>query len=330
MSYGFEAINDFGHVLVSSEFHNLHWIGDARVVGHEQVLSSHGGFRHITYRIPAIDAPIPFITLPNSDYYGVAGVRRVSDGAHAWEIDVVASGTSKVEPRMLCFVDADNVWPPAEQYGFVVKDAQGETAFDSRARPLVVTNAGQVRPRGGIYSRSVSLNAKYCRSSTSSAMRPNRHNTYNWLFEEEEPAFFFPTLGTGFRMEGEEEDDESTNWYGETTVEVWVSVYWVFYRSAIRKRDGNLECGWIAVDHGCAYEYESASGWGFGGWLGAIIGLISGGIGGMLTGIVVEALISGYLHDTSSGGGGSGPDSSYTTNTKNTPIMVTDASLYQR
>lgn len=332
MNHGFEAFNDFGHVLVSNEFHSLHWFGDAELIKHEQVKSTHGGYRHLTYRIESLVPFIPFITIPTEDYYGIAGIRRMNDGKNGWVVDVIASGTSNGEPRMLCFADVNAFWPPPERYGLVVTDANGQTAFDSRARPLVVTNAGDVRPREEIYTRSVSLDPKHCGSCSSgcgSAMRPNQHNTYNWLFQEEEPAFFFPALGTGFRMEGADKKKEKTDWYGKVTIKLWVSVYWAFYRTGIRRRNDNLECGWVTVDSGCASDYKKKTSWGFGG-IFTIIGIVAGGFGGILTGIALDYLISGALKDSASVEGGSGPDSSYTTSTKTVSVMVTDASIYRR
>jgi hypothetical protein len=104
MSYGFQAVNDNNQVLVSSDTRNLHFIQkiaaprntvisatdpDAGVIYQSEYF---GGIRHWRYTATCATTPVPFFTMPTSDYHAV--VRVENKGNNRWDIELIRSGTS--------------------------------------------------------------------------------------------------------------------------------------------------------------------------------------------------------------------------------------------
>ena len=118
MSYGFEATNNSGQVLVSSDTKNLHFI--QRITGPRNttlsdtdldagVIASYdywGGIRRWRYTATCSTTPVPFFTIPryylNPQYHGVNGgmfgyhayaiTRLQNKGNNRWDIEIGRTG----------------------------------------------------------------------------------------------------------------------------------------------------------------------------------------------------------------------------------------------
>ncbi|MBK5942701.1 hypothetical protein [Halorhodospira halophila] len=274
MSFGFTAVNDAGQVLVSSDSRTLHHLGEATYLGQMSGFNTHGGYRRFGYEVRSPVAPMPFFTMPTSDYYGIASIRESSSGI--WHVEIIRSGTGSARPEVHAFADVRAFAEPDEGWGMVVYDEDGGQTFDSRLQPLIITDTTMASPPSGVLGSAISgLSAKHCRSSNSSAgnqLQPTEQNRY-WSPEvESEPAYFFSSMAQTYRegmFEDEDEYCEDIDAYGECVgrmvYEAWVSVYWAFYRSGIRRNGDYLEAGWITVDFGCVSDYEEETTFGIGG-----------------------------------------------------------------
>lgn len=84
MSFGFLATNNNNQVLISSDTRNLHFIGKATYASTLDSLDSFGGMRRWLYRIqmPLTVTPLPFITMPTSNKYGISAVRNLEPASY--------------------------------------------------------------------------------------------------------------------------------------------------------------------------------------------------------------------------------------------------------
>jgi len=139
MSSGFLALNNNNKVLVSSDTRNLHFLGKAIYNATIKSFDGYGGLRQYTFRIACNVTPVPFITMPTADAYGVSAVRQVTTGI--WEIEVIRSGTGDAVPEVYVFCDPRGFSSARDSgYGMLVLANDGTPAFDSRLSPLLVTN----------------------------------------------------------------------------------------------------------------------------------------------------------------------------------------------
>jgi hypothetical protein len=102
--YGFQAINDNNQVLISSDTRNLHFIAKLTTPRNETVSASDpdagviftsdyfGGIRHWRYSVNCSTTPVPFFSMPTTDYHAI--VRVVNKGNNRWDIELIRSGTS--------------------------------------------------------------------------------------------------------------------------------------------------------------------------------------------------------------------------------------------
>jgi hypothetical protein len=110
--YGFQAINDNNQVLISSDTRNLHFIAKLTAPRNETVSASDpdagliftsdyfGGIRHWRYSVTCSTTPVPFFSMPTTDYHAI--VRVENKGSNRWDIELIRSGTSSTA---LTFVD---------------------------------------------------------------------------------------------------------------------------------------------------------------------------------------------------------------------------------
>jgi len=304
MSFGFEATNQAGQVLVSSSTRNLHFIGKATLTTTINSFNGYGGLRHWAFRINTTHAPMPFFTVPTMDYYGIAAIRQISVGL--WEIEVIRSGVSATIPEVFVFVDPRGAPNSADNYGMQVLHDDGTPSFDSRFHPLSVSGGALVAPPANpIIHGPGSLSARSCNSDASSTLAPSESTNYIVDWGAGAPIVFFPTLAQAQREFTYTETTSSclgidaygVCWgYGEGTK--YQSTYWAFYRAGVRLISNTLSCGWITVKYACNWRQEEK---------GTLIGIgISGGT------------------DT----GGVWPYSNQTINLAATAVISSQASLY--
>lgn len=306
MSSGFLALNNSNQVLVSSDTRNLHLVTKITTPS-EVVLSNdnYGGVRIWKYRVSCPVYPVPFFTMPTTDFYGVTRITSVSDGV--WDIELIRSGTATSVPTVYVFADP-RAATPSETFGMVVYRDDGTPAFDSRLRPLVVAGGLNVsQPSNPRPTFPYGLDPKYCASSESDAgghFAPTESNTYSLSGQPSTPMFFYASLAQAERQanySASETDCLGSNKLGicitKTTYD-WNSSYWAFYRGGISWNGSQLNAGWIVVAWGCNWNYNQDD---------SLIGI---GIGG------------------DSGGGGTWPYSNETINLSSSSVITADSTRY--
>lgn len=280
-AFGFEAKNNAGQVLVSSETRNLHFVGKAALNRVIKQFNGYGGLRHYAFWIDCEVTPVPFFTMPTDDYYGVVAVREIQlyPTSKTWEIEVIRSGTSDIVPEVYVFSDPRGIGYRDTNYGLLVMRDDGTPSFDSRLSPLTVTGGINVAPPSNPLTVAPgALSAKYCESDPGGQMGPNNRNTYQFTAPGGKPIFFFPSIAQAereFRFDASEEECDGFDVYGNCVGAgrkySWSSYYWAFYRGGIRYVGGYLFAGWIAAEFGCHWTYNKDS---------SFIGIGTGGASG--------------------------------------------------
>jgi len=296
MSYGFEAINDNGKVIINDKIENLHFLGKATRGGNN---SDYGNFPNYSGALDALDGrtihyftitctgtPIVFIKpYPNGRFTGVI---KQSVSGTTWSFDVVVSGTSTADPpELYCFVNADEVPTSSENYGMQVFKANGTTrTFDSRRQPLAITSGGTViapsDPTLGTGLPTSTSGHPWNYATNDHDFRcQGVHNRYSdssvTTTNSSDLMFSCPSLAQAVcrrRMDGFKQSQD----YGQPTQNHYSTAQWyVMYRAAFRvgtrSGAGFFDAGWVVYAAG----YSFSSSFEDGGWFGGGGGSYSSG-----------------------------------------------------
>jgi hypothetical protein len=306
MSFGFLALNNNNDVLISSDTKNLHFLQKRTSPTTVSFTSNdYGGMRRFIYSFSNVNTvPVPFFSVPTADFYAIS---RVEDkGSNNWDIEIIRSGTSTSTPEVYLFAPP-SAGSPSGNYGMVVFNSDGSSAFDSRLKPLAITGGQSVshpsNPRTSFSSSG--LNAKFCPTNASTTFVPTEYNSYTLSGQPSKPIFSFFSLAQAERevtvQETEVECDGASAYgvcVGIERTYYWTSKYWAFYRGGIRWNNGNLRAGWITVEKGCNWTYYKDS---------EFLGIGTGG---------------------DSGSGGNWPYSNETINTSANSVIVANGANY--
>ena len=307
MSYGFLALNNANQVLVSSDTRNLHFV--QKIASPTELLyqtNNYGGTRRWRYRATCSVTPVPFITFPSGEFYGISRVTNAGGGQ--WDIEVIRSGTSGTTPEMYIFADP-RASTATDAYGMLVYRDDGTPSFDSRLRPLAVTGGLAVTHPSNPRSPSGGLDAHNCstgEAGSGGVFYPTEFNNYGLGGQAAKPMFSFASLAQAQRQATYNANSSSCagfdikgNCVGGQTNQNWSSTYWCFYRGGI-KFDGasTISAGWIAVSFGCNWTYQENS---------AFLGIGTG---------------------SSSGQGGTWPYTNETINLTSNSLIAGDAARY--
>lgn len=315
-TWGFQATNNAGQVLVSSETRNLHFVGKATLNRVIRQFDGYGGLRHYAFRIGCEVTPVPFFSMPTDDFYGIVAVREVS--SKMWEIELIRSGTSATVPEVYVFSDPRGIVGRSSNYGMLVLRNDGTPSFDSRLNPLTVTGGMNVAPPSNpLTVGPINLSAKYCSSDPSNQMGPNNYNTNPFTVAGNKPIFYYPSIAQAereFTFHVSEEECDGVYSYGNCVGAKrsysWNSYYWAFYRGGISMGTEIkfyqfrpytvpiIKTGWVAVQFGCHWTEEKDS---------ALFGVGTGG---------------------SSGGAGKWPYANETLNLTPTAVITANGALY--
>jgi hypothetical protein len=280
MSYGFEAINNNGKVIINDTIENLHFLGKATRGGSNSDYADFptysGAFDSLIgrvihyYTITCTGTPIVFIK-PN-DYSRWHGVIKQSVNGTTWSIDVIVSGTSTSNPPDLyCFVNANDVPSSTENYGMQVFKSNGTTkTFDSRKQPLAITGGGTViAPTDPTNSTGLPTSTgghPWNYATNDHDFRcSNKYNQYsNTNIDTTDTMFSCPSLAQAVykrRMDGFKQSQA----YGQPTQNHYSTAQWFcMYRSAFRLRSNYFDAGWAVYAAG----YSFSSSFEDGGWFG--------------------------------------------------------------
>jgi hypothetical protein len=256
MSYGFLAVNDNNQVLVSSDTRNLHFIqkltgprndtisttdADAGII---YTTDYFGGVRHWRYTVTCATTPVPFFTMPTTDYYGV--VRVQNKGDNRWDIEVIRSGTSTTVPELYIFADP-RASTSSESHGMIVYLDDGTAAFDSRLKPLAVTGGKSLthpaNPKDSFGGGNAAI-GRDCSAgidTRSQIFIPTNYNEFSISTESmTKPMYFYASLAQAERESTWTDSTEECtgfsvygNCLGYQTNQNWTSHYWAFYRGGI-------------------------------------------------------------------------------------------------
>lgn len=309
MSTGFLAVNNNNQVLVSTDTRNLHFIGKAAYIGN-QGHDYYGGLCRFRFKIASKVAVVPFFTLPTSDLHAVTSVKKVAD-EDAYEIELIRSGTQLATnvPEVYVFADP-RALSSTETHGLVVYQSDGTPAFDSRLKPLTITDGAFVtHPSNPRNAAIPALDPKNCNTTLKSAFTPDAQNIFFVGQGGIKEIFSYVSLTqaqrqANFYASEEECDgfDAYGNCVGARRKYEWNSRYWAFYRGGIMRQLGGgvayMAAGWICVNFGCNWDYRSQ---------GSFLGIGTGG---------------------NSGTGGTWPYENETINLSSTPILVANGSRY--
>jgi hypothetical protein len=280
MSYGFEAINNNGKVIINDKIENLHFVGKATRGSNN---SDYGNFPTYTGAFDTLDGRVihyysitctgtPIVFIKPTDYSRWHGLIKQSVSGTTWSFDVIISGTSTSNPPDLyCFVNADDAPVGSENYGMQVFKSNGTTkTFDSRSQPLAITGGGNIIPpsdptNGTGLPQSTSGHPWNTATNDHDFRSSNRYNEYNNTnINTTNTMFSCPSIAQAVykrRMDGFKQSQD----YGQPTQNHYSTAQWfVMYRSAFRLRNNYIDAGWT----GYAAGYSFSSSFEDGGWFG--------------------------------------------------------------
>lgn len=313
MAYGLSVLNKDAQILISSQTKTLHFVGKAT---YSQLLGSIdqcGGMRCWRFTIECTTTPVPFLTMPTSDFYAVIGVRQV--GPTTWAIEVLRSGTSASIPEVYVFADPNGItYTGPETYGMRVYCDDGSLSFDSRLSPLVVTGGLSVAPPASptnpawydyvrydppmtfteytvypsYYHYYYAFNSPYnTRGSQfnvagdkgtgnpSAYLTPTQSNPYSFSVGvgNTKPIYFFPSFAQATRL--------VLGIYTSGDTYRCDTNYWALYRGGIRRSEDTLSCGWVPYvqgKHWLAKRIDTGTTVGSGVDASSIVGAGAGGM----------------------------------------------------
>ena len=307
MSYGFEATNSSGQVLISSEFKNLHFKEKKTSPTFTDLNSNglFGGVKVMRYRFYLSETPVPFFHVPSLSRCAVTAVRSVSPGV--WDIEVLTDGAN---PEIYIFATSA-VTSSGDTHGVQVFNSSNQVTFDSRAAPLIVTGLYSVspppRPKINSYLSS-GLSSNQCSTGVGtyhSRFTPDYAKSYSADINYK-PLFFFASNAQAHRQIHVSTSETvcdgisvKGNCVGFERDYYYDSYYWAFYRNVIFwEFNWRVASAWTVASWGCNWEYETDS---------SAFGIGTGG---------------------SSSSGGAWPYTNETINTFNNTIIMGNASFY--
>lgn len=305
MSYGLEILNSADQLLISSEFKNLHFKQKKTSPDYVDVNSNglFGGVKLMRYRFNVSGIPVPFFYVPLGNSCAVTSIRTVSSGV--WDVEILTNGAN---PEVYIFV-SDVVTNSTDTYGLQVFNANSQATFDSRAKPLVVTNLlsiSQPSQPSSSYS-STGFESDSCGTSVNtyhSSFIPNVYTTYNTSLPTK-PLFFFSSNAQAERevhVNSEEKKCDTVSVKGNCAAlertYTYDSYYWAFYRNVITWTPSAVGSTWCVANWGCHWNYVKTS---------QSFGIATGGANAT---------------------GGAWPFTNENVNTFNNTVIIGDASLY--
>ena len=303
MSYGFEAKNNSGKVIINDTIENLHFVGKATrqsSSGGYGDFPSYGGANDTLdgrvlheYRITSAGTPVAFIK-PNDyarwhaiikQYYvpisasnaaqSTAHRSGVDDSSAIWVIQVLMSGTSTSNPPDLyCFINAHHMdfIPNTDTHGMIVFKADGTKTFDSRRQPLAITGGGSAGappsdPTNSSGLPGTSTGHAWNYSSNDHDFRSS--NRYTDITDSaanvSNAMFSCPSIAQGVYKRQQHGYKESCGYGVGCQDHHSTASFWVMYRQAFRLRNGHFDSGWNCWAAGYSFSSSFESGGWFGG-----------------------------------------------------------------
>ena len=198
--------------------------------------------------------------------YRVANQTTVTTGS-SWN-NPTGSYASNQSPDVYVFADPSAI-SASDTYGFQVKNTSGVATFDSRMRPLQISDTINITHPTTASSASASgLSARNCSSDHSSNFAPSVTSDHTTLTQPNKPMFFFRSLSQRHHEQSVTEAVEcdgvdvggKVGCVGVERTYNWRSTYWAFYRCALKRTSNtNLRAGWITNQHACYHSRSTDS-----------------------------------------------------------------------
>lgn len=265
--FGVSFENRFGNVIISSFTKNLH-LFERLTSATRTVATNFAGGCYVweyTTNLGTSYTPSPFFTIPggSSQYVGIS---RVFESGGRWKVELISNENNR--PQLYIFTEAAGA-PSYGDYGFSVRDRNGDTTFDSTKAPLVVSgeyDAFNMDPTpstpssSGLAARDGGSNGNAKMSSTFTPTGVTNLSRSNALPSKPIYQYFStPQAQTSVTVTERQEDCNGIDLpkIGCTGVfvnEFWVSRYWAYYRTGIN----GSKCKWITRQSDAAYNYDKS------------------------------------------------------------------------
>lgn len=261
-AYGFHVQNDSGQVLISSNLQNYHFHSVKST--HNSVLGYHdsyGGMTNYRYEVTldTTQPPIVFINPRCTEIQALLGMNIISTnaaGEKVWGIDIAVAGDYAASPKLFIFTEPAAVPTPSlDVYGLVVYNENGNTAFDSRKSPLVITGGGTITPPTSIIAASnqLSPSEQYWVEASLGGLSST------------DIMFCAPSLAQAEREYTTTQHSEHCTGLDICNAcigweEVWdrSDTWWAFYRNGFQIKNNKFKSGWLTYNVGHLF-HESES-----------------------------------------------------------------------
>jgi hypothetical protein len=287
MTDGILVKNNTGHILISSDVKSLHYFGKADYVSTPLTgltdFPNYGGSNDalsgrciIRYRILTSYTPLFFIR--PSDYTRFHGIiNQWQDGSY-WYVDVIQSGGTEDRPDVHVFIEPTSMTPTGD-HGILTKLSDGNTAFDSRLKPLAITYAAGVQPP------TDPTDGSGLPGSTSGHPWNYASNDHDFTCDDSYSSYASSTLNSNtdlmFSAPSTAQAVYSRTMYGyKNSCDTYscqshwsTAIWWAMYHQAYKIDPGYVRAGWCVYAAGYYFysAYES------GGWFGGGSGSASSG-----------------------------------------------------
>ncbi len=354
MSYGIAAFGTDGKIAFHSDYSSVVYAGEMAKTSASPARPTYTGDYHIpiTTSLKTTNYDMGFIvqyriTLNSSfllPFYkpSFSGqqicVMDVVRSGTSWVVNVLYSGSSLQWPLVYAFAplsELPNSSIAMNSHGIAVYDADSNLVFTDGTRPLRVDDVVTIQHNNDIKTNSKGScgNSNSCHVNLTSNVEANFSGPTH---QTSKLYHIIPSAYGGLAYENSGSGNRSCGFLNLFTRKyAWAYRSWASYRGTVEHRSGNYlhRAGWLADYAGAAHQYNQGS-CGFGGFLGALLGVIAviatGGAaaplilaGGALAGFVIGELSVGTAPDVAS------YDSDEVVDTANAVnMLVTDTSYY--
>lgn len=327
MTFGFEATNTSGQVLISDQTQNLHFFGKAGLsIKFSSDLTASNSPTAIvrTYYTTCLSNPFPFFTMPVTGTCSY-GISRIYGAAGSWYIELIQGGFNSSldttaynnDPEVYIFCNLANrpITLAGDSNGLIVYGSNGTAntrVFDSRYIPLVVTagfgnayppsnpydNAIQAQPGvAGYDGRNLAISAhsngySYNSAEIVGSFYPKNATYLSGAINNSKPIYCYSAVGQCEREQRFQDyvlwDERNYLGFGSSGRFDAACTYWYTYRSSILSNSSGLYCTWLPATRGFVGGYSRTENPSL-----SLASIVLGAVIGAVTGGIGAAILLG-------------------------------------
>ena len=313
--YGFHTTNKYGEILISDEMETYHFLNKITPVsndgGNYDNFPTYSGVHdydldgRIIFTYTLYTSSIPLVFIKPTNYSRFHSLLSMTKNSTYWTIKVIVSGMSVADaPTLYTFVKASEAPVNGEEYGISVYNETGGKTFDSRLKPMIISDGGSCQSpstpcNSGIPGTTNGHPWNYATLDWDFGSS-SRYNSYPISYSIPYTSMMFLANAQGQaaykrQMHGYK---KSCGCCGCCCQQHWsTAMWWAMYRQGFRIQDSVFQSGWNV--HAAAYSFSSV--YEDGGWFG-------GGGGSFSEGTM--------------------PFNASTINSTGTPYMIADSRIY--